>query len=278
MLSSVAAVSPLPTSTSPPPRLPQPLPLLPASGAGKDSPPYYSQHRHVCLPPPIKCYFTDVHLFCLYKDTLDKSKLRPLGIPTAIRRPPPDRQPCRPHLPRKVCPSHDPLQICHWNPKWNKPYHQHNDNAKTTSGKIYISLPQSTGILPSRAAVLFDLTNQFNSVSREAFFKVIADSFPEILPLTTLFYKQAGTVNHKWADGTWRTLLMLMEEGVNQGCPLSPIFASLVVANLLQPLDIELRERAATRLQNGNPGDDGFTSPIFLVTSTASPSVYPSGL
>ncbi len=49
-----------------------------------------------------------------------------------------------------------------------------------------------------------------------------------------------------------------MEEGVSQGCPLSPIFASLVVAKLLQPLDIELHERAATRLQNGNPGDDGF--------------------
>ena len=120
----------------------------------------------------------------------------------------------------------------------------------------YITLPQSRNTLPSRAGVFFDLTNQFNSVSREAFFKVIADSFPEILPLTTLFYEQAGTVHHKWADGTWRTLLM--EEGVSQGCPLSPIFASLVVTNLLQPLDIELRERAATRLRNGDPGDDGF--------------------
>ena len=38
------------------------------------------------LPPPIKHYFTDVYLFCLHKDPLDKSKLRPLGIPTAIRR------------------------------------------------------------------------------------------------------------------------------------------------------------------------------------------------
>ena len=92
----------------------------------------------------------------------------------------------------------------------------------------YISLPQSTNTLPARAAVFFDLTNQFNIVSREAFFKVIADSFPEILPLTNLFYEQAGTVHHKWADGTWCTLLIL-EEGGSQGCPLSPIFASLGV-------------------------------------------------
>ena len=69
----------------------------------------------------------------------------------------------------------------------------------------------------------------------QAFFNVIAKSFSEILPLTTLFYEHAGTVHDKWADGTWRTLLM--EEGVRQGCPISPIFASLVVACLLKPFD-----------------------------------------
>jgi hypothetical protein len=48
-----------------------------------------------------------------------------------------------------------------------------------------------------------------------------------------------------------------MEEGISQGCPLSPIFALLVVSTLLQPLGIELRERAATCLRNVDPGDDG---------------------
>jgi hypothetical protein len=50
----------------------------------------------------------------------------------------------------------------------------------------YISLPQSTGRIPTRAEVFFDLTNQFISISREAFFNGIAKSFPEMLPLTTL--------------------------------------------------------------------------------------------
>jgi hypothetical protein len=45
--------------------------------------------------------------------------------------------------------------------------------------KKYITLPQSTDNLTSRAAVFFDLTNQFNSVSCQAFFNVIATSFPE---------------------------------------------------------------------------------------------------
>jgi len=81
----------------------------------------------------------------------------------------------------------------------------------------FIQTPQQTNTLPTRTAVFFDLTNQFNSVSREEFFKVIETSFPEILPLTTLFYQNATTVHHKWNDGTWHTLLM--KEGISQGCP-----------------------------------------------------------
>ena len=38
------------------------------------------------IPPPIKHFFSDVYLFCLHKDPTDASKLRPLGIPTAMRR------------------------------------------------------------------------------------------------------------------------------------------------------------------------------------------------
>jgi len=48
-----------------------------------------------------------------------------------------------------------------------------------------------------------------------------------------------------------------MEEGTSQGCPLSPLSASFVVARLLEPIDCLLRERAATRLTNGDTGDDG---------------------
>ena len=47
-----------------------------------------------------------------------------------------------------------------------------------------------------------------------------------------------------------------MEEGTSQGCPLSPLLASFVVARLLEPIDGLLRERAAARLANGDPGDD----------------------
>ena len=93
-------------------------------------------------------------------------------------------------------------------PQWNQPHHQH--NAAT------------------------DENSQFNSIFHKAFFNIIAKSFPQMLPLITLFYEQAGTVHHKQADDTWCTLLI--KEGIIQGCPLSSIFSSLVVANLLQPM------------------------------------------
>ena len=48
-----------------------------------------------------------------------------------------------------------------------------------------------------------------------------------------------------------------MEEGVIQGFPLSPIFASLVVACLLKPRDKLLHARTTHQLNNGNPSDDG---------------------
>ena len=120
----------------------------------------------------------------------------------------------------------------------------------------YIDLPQWTGTLPTRAAAFFDLTNQFNSVSRQVFFDVIRLHFPELLPLTTLFYSNATTVHHKWNDGSWRQLQT--QEGITQGCPLSPLFASFVVARLLAPIDALLRERATTRLASGDHGDDGY--------------------
>jgi hypothetical protein len=59
------------------------------------------------------------------------------------------------------------------------------------------------------------------------FSPIISTHFPEFLPVTALFYKEAETVHHQWADGTWCTLLI--EEGASQDCPLSPTFASLVV-------------------------------------------------
>jgi hypothetical protein len=38
------------------------------------------------VPPALQPYLRDTYLFCLHKDPNDPSKLRPIGVPTAIRR------------------------------------------------------------------------------------------------------------------------------------------------------------------------------------------------
>jgi hypothetical protein len=119
----------------------------------------------------------------------------------------------------------------------------------------YIDNPQQSGRLPTCAAIFFGLTNQFNSVSREEFKNFITTNFAELLPLVTLFYDQPNMVHYKWNDGSWRCLIM--DEGTSQGCPLSPLFASFVVARLLKPIDKLLRERTGARLATGNKGNDG---------------------
>ena len=56
-----------------------------------------------------------------------------------------------------------------------------------------------------------------------------------------------------------------MKEGVNQGCPLSSIFAALVLNTILKPLDKALQDRAKTRLLLGDSGDDGQGSITHLL-------------
>ena len=62
-----------------------------------------------------------------------------------------------------------------------------------------------------------------------------------------------------------------MEEGVNQGCPLSSTLAAIVLHEVLAPLDAALKTRAATHWLNGLPYDDnagGETHPLAYVNNT----------
>jgi hypothetical protein len=121
----------------------------------------------------------------------------------------------------------------------------------------YIDNPQQSGHLPTRTAIVFDLTNQFNSVSCKEFKKCHRHLLSRTPTISYTFYDQPNTVHYKWNDGSWRWQRLLMEEGTSQGCPLSPLFASFVVARLLKPIDGLLRKRAANCLANGDTGDDG---------------------
>ena len=209
------------------------------------------------IPNAARHFFTDTYLFCLHKDENDSTKLRPIGIPTAIRR---------------IIASHIAQQ---WKDKFALYLLPYNFAVGVPNGmdfiiktmqmsiERFIDQPQQNNKHPTRAAVFVDLTNMFNSVSRHELFDIIANDFPELYNFTSLLYDTDGTVHYKWNQKEWKRLDM--EDGVNQGCPLSPIFATLVLHRILQPLDKALKERAQARLQAGNPGDDGFGSIAHLL-------------
>ncbi|EJK48168.1 hypothetical protein THAOC_33059 [Thalassiosira oceanica] len=186
------------------------------------------------LPEVAKQYFTDTYLFCLYKDPSNPSKLRPLGIPSAFAH----------HL----LPYNFAIEV-----------DRGMDFAiKQTQLQVdrYIQQAQVRGEVPSRVGVFLDLRNMFNLVSREKLLSLIADKFPELLPLAETLYGDKGKVNLKYADGTWYCIMM--EEGMNQGCPLSGCFAAIVLNKILSELDRLMTARAEERLRLSNKGDDDY--------------------
>ncbi len=94
----------------------------------------------------------------------------------------------------------------------------------------------------------------FNAVSREELFDVINANFPELSPLTSLFYAEEGIILFKWKNKRWK----------NRGCPLLPIFATLVLHRVLKPLATKLKQQADDHLNSGDAGDDGFGSLAHL--------------
>jgi hypothetical protein len=107
-----------------------------------------------------------------------------------------------------------------------------------------------------------DLTNMFNAVSCKELFDIINKDFPELSGLTPLLYADSRDVFFKWNQVSWKSLQM--KEGINQGCPLSPIFATLVFHCILKPLDKQLQQRAAACLASSIPGNDSFGSLAHL--------------
>jgi len=67
----------------------------------------------------------------------------------------------------------------------------------------------------------------FNNISSKELMNIIAQDYPELLAISHLLYSSPGGIHYRWEDGSWRKTNM--QEGVNQGCPLSSLFATLVL-------------------------------------------------
>ena len=78
----------------------------------------------------------------------------------------------------------------------------------------------------------------FNAVSRERLREIISTKFPTLEHFADLIYDGAGETWVKMENGTWKVIPV--QEGFAQGCPASPVFAALVLNDILSKIQSEL--------------------------------------
>ena len=149
---------------------------------------------HECM----EAYLTNMYLFCLHKDEKDLYKLRPIGVPTALRRI------ITNHIARSyrrkfsfdLLPFNYAIGIDSGMDFVVK--------ASQLSVEKYITSKQNKGEAPSRCFVSLDLKNMFNELSREKIFEIVEHKYPELPPLSPCFTESPALSSSKWtmASGT----------------------------------------------------------------------------
>ena len=201
------------------------------------------------IPSSIRSYFSSIHFFALHKDMNNLNKLRPIGIGTALR--------CAAATIALSLTSNDikPLLT------------QQGQYGINTSGGVdftahltqqhidrYITKDNSTP--PSRALILLDLTNMFNACSRSRCREILQrnDATKPLLALFDLLY--AADTNNWYQDHEGNNHTLNQPEGFSQGCPLSPLFACLVLSALTATVNKTLSTRALERIRQHITADD----------------------
>ena len=71
----------------------------------------------------------------------------------------------------------------------------------------------------------------FNSTSRQKLRHVVAEDFPDLLPVVEILYANKKQTMVKLEDGSWAAINVV--EGFSRGCPLSHVFAGIVLNHIL---------------------------------------------
>ncbi len=79
-----------------------------------------------------------------------------------------------------------------------------------------------------------DLSNAFNSVSRESFFDQARQELPSIMPFTELLCGQPSPLIYKG-----RAIVISSQEGVHQGDPLGPFYFCIAINHILKKLQAD---------------------------------------
>ena len=87
---------------------------------------------------------------------------------------------------------------------------------------------------------------------------IILEKFPTLEPYADLIYDGAGETFVRLEDG--KQVIIPVAEGFSQGCPASPVFAAIVLHDILSCIQCELEARAAQRKAHSDCDDDGMGS------------------
>jgi hypothetical protein len=197
----------------------------------------------------IKLILRTTYLVALHKDPTNDLKLRPLGIPSAIRR----------IMAIAVLQLYRGRFAEHLLP-FNYAFGVHGGvDFITTTLRLgiedYMTKPEALNGLPTRSLISLDIKNMFNAISREKARQIISRDFPELDGFADCLYEDYGRQCLRRDDGTWEVIEV--QEGFSQGCPASPIFAALVLTSILTKINRDLSLDALTRFNKGNKHDDG---------------------
>ena len=198
------------------------------------------------IPPKLVDIFRTTYLVALEKDPNDNTKLRPLGIPSAIRR-----------ITANAIANELKSTFAQYLLPYNYAVGIHGGIDFITSTlrigvEKYITSQVEAGLLPSRALVSLDIRNMFNAISRHKLREIVRDEFPCLEAFVDCLYEEPGKSLVKMDDGSWEHIPVT--EGFSQGCPLSPILAAIVLNHILKKIDDLLKKRAQRR--NKSTSDD----------------------
>jgi hypothetical protein len=166
------------------------------------------------IPEPFKHFIRQTYLVALEKDPDDKTKLRPLGVPSAILR-----------ISAILVLSEYSSSFAEYLLPFNFAVGGGCDVIiKTLQLAVdkYIIDCEKNNDLPTCSLVSLDIKNMFNAVSRERLRELISEHFPTLEAFADVIYKEAGETYVRLENGEWE--IIPVTEGFTQGCPSLPGF------------------------------------------------------
>jgi hypothetical protein len=198
---------------------------------------------HNQVPDDIRSTFAAQYVIALHKDPQNLDKIRPIGIGTALRR---------------LAAAASITLHGHTLASYLIPHGQLGIHVPggldfivhSTQAQLNTYMTQEH---PTRALLTLDIANMFNAISRQACRHTLLKE-PTLQPLVPFFDLLYHNYNECWYNTPNHDYQCFPQhEGFTQGCPLSGAFADVVLTLVLQPLNIQLRERTHDRNPNELP-------------------------